>query len=363
MKKKLCLTMAILALASAGASACSVPVFRYALERWFADPYPVFLMHDNVNTSAVVEAEAFLEEYEEFGAVYVRRVNLSDPKIKEAAEKRQLPTDGPLPRLVVTLPEEHHLQHVVVNQEINEENLKALIDSPVRRELARRLIDADSAVWLLLESGDKAKDDAAEKVIQEQLDIMTEELELPEIAPQDMKYLSVPPESLQIKFSIMRLSRDDPNETLLLEMLLNSEPDLEASSGEPIVFPVFGRGRELFALAGEGINADNISQACYFLTGSCSCEIKSLNPGMDLLIAVNWFEYIDNLIGYDEDMPPLTGYAEFVPVVESTNTVAEVDEVAEEGSTGNPLARNLIIVVVLVIGVMAFVTKRVLGKK
>lgn len=364
MKKKLYSTLAILVLAVAGASACSVPVFRYALERWFVDPYPVFLMHDNVNTAKVVEAEAFLEEYEDFGAVYVRRVNLSDPKIMEAAKKRELPTDGPLPRLVVTLPEQHQMRHVVVNQEINEANLNALIESPVRRELGRRLIGSDSAVWLLLESGDKAKDDAAEKVIQEQLDELTEELELPEIAPQDMRYLSVEPAALQIKFSVMRLSRKDPNEKILLEMLLNSEPDLGEYSEEPIAFPVFGRGRELFALVGEGINADNIAQACYFLTGSCSCEVKAMNPGMDLLIAIDWYEYIDNLIGYDEDMPPLTGYAEFVPPPVVTNAVAEAgDETGDEAvKTGSPLARNLVIMVLLVV-VMAFVTKTMLGKK
>ena len=148
---------------------------------------------------------------------------------------------------------------------------------------------------------------------------------------------------------------------MLLEQLLYSEPDLEKYSDVPMVFPVFGRGRELFALVGDGINEDNIAQAAYFLTGSCSCEVKSLNPGMDLLIAIDWYEYIDNLIGYDDDMPPLTGYAEFVPAGIPTNVVAEVCE--ETMKTGNPLQRNLLIAVVLVVVIMAFATKNVLGKK
>ena len=31
---------------SAVAIACNVPVFRYALERWPADPYEVFVLHE-----------------------------------------------------------------------------------------------------------------------------------------------------------------------------------------------------------------------------------------------------------------------------------------------------------------------------
>jgi len=86
-----------------------------------------------------------------------------------------------------------------------------------------------------------------------------------------------------------------------------------------------------------------------------------MNPGMDLLIAIDWYEYIDNLIGYDEDMPPLTGYAEFVPAAEPTNVVAEAEEAVEK--TGSPLLRNLLIMVGLVVVVMVFVSKAVLGKK
>ncbi|MFH1719194.1 MAG: hypothetical protein ABIF19_17700, partial [Planctomycetota bacterium] len=93
---------------------------------------------------------------------------------------------------------------------------------------------------------------------------------------------------LSFEFSILPVSRSDPNEQMLLTMLLRSEPDLDEYADGPVVFPVFGRGRALYALAGEGINADNIREAIGFLTGPCGCEIKMLNPGVDLLMAVNW---------------------------------------------------------------------------
>ncbi|MHC4325947.1 MAG: hypothetical protein ACYSUX_16880, partial [Planctomycetota bacterium] len=42
------------------------------------------------------------------------------------------------------------------------------------------------------------------------------------------------------------------------------------------------------ALVGEGINTDNLREAIAFITGPCGCEVKMLNPGVDLLMAENW---------------------------------------------------------------------------
>ncbi|MBV8878389.1 MAG: hypothetical protein JO332_00360, partial [Planctomycetaceae bacterium] len=56
----------------------------------------------------------------------------------------------------------------------------------------------------------------------------------------------------------------------------------------PVAFPIFGRGRALWALAGAGLNAQFIAEAGTFLTGACSCEAKEFNPGVDLLFAADW---------------------------------------------------------------------------
>ena len=42
------------------------------------------------------------------------------------------------------------------------------------------------------------------------------------------------------------------------------------------------------ALVGRGINEENIEESCQFLVGACSCEVKSQNPGADLLVRANW---------------------------------------------------------------------------
>jgi len=39
---------------------------------------------------------------------------------------------------------------------------------------------------------------------------------------------------------------------------------------------------------GEKLSADLIEEATLFLTGACSCEVKNLNPGWDLLMNVDW---------------------------------------------------------------------------
>jgi hypothetical protein len=60
---------------------------------------------------------------------------------------------------------------------------RAIIDSPARQKIAKRLLSGDSSVWVLLESGDKAQDDAAAKTLETELARMNEELKLPEQTP------------------------------------------------------------------------------------------------------------------------------------------------------------------------------------
>jgi hypothetical protein len=80
-------------------------------------------------------------------------------------------------------------------------------------------------------------------------------------------------------------------------MLVRAEPDL-AERSDPMAFPVFGRGRALLPLVGPGITAENIRDSAAFLVGPCSCQIKELNPGFDLLLSAFW----DQLI-FDGNVP------------------------------------------------------------
>ena len=60
-----------------------------------------------------------------------------------------------------------------------------------------------------------------------------------------------------------------------------------------IVFAFFGRGRVLTALHGKDLKAKELEEVAKFLCGACSCQVKELNPGIDLLFAVKWEAFLD----------------------------------------------------------------------
>jgi hypothetical protein len=182
--------------------------------------------------------------------------------------------------------------------------LDSLLDSPIRREIARRLVAGQSAVWVLLDSTNQQASDAAYQLVSGELPRLEKTLKLPELAQQDQPLVANGPE-LKIGFSLLRLKRDDPQEEPLVQMLLSTEPDLKTLD-EPMVFPVFGRGRAHWALVGAGISQDNVADLAAFLVGECSCEVKEQNPGADLLMTAAWTD-VNGMFVVDEALPPLIG--------------------------------------------------------
>ena len=275
------------------AQACNVPVFRYALERWNSDPYRVVLFHRGALTAAERETLAPLYDQQDkslanltFRAVDVSKWSDDSDEHKADRELLAAQADSSLPRLILQYPEPLRNGAVVWAGPLEREAVAGLTQSPLRSELVRRLADGQTAVWLLLECGEKEKDDAAAALIQAELTKLSAELKLPELtdAPSD-ELLSAKP--LEIAFSVQRVSRSDANEAALTGMLVHSESDL-AERSDPMVFPVFGRGRALLPLVGAGITAENVHDSAAFLVGACSCEVKELNPGFDLLLAAEW---------------------------------------------------------------------------
>jgi hypothetical protein len=50
-----------------------------------------------------------------------------------------------------------------------------------------------------------------------------------------------------------------------------------------------------------------LADIAMFLTGSCSCEIKAMNPGFDIFLPIDWYEGITEEFVLDATLPPLTG--------------------------------------------------------
>jgi hypothetical protein len=198
------------------------------------------------------------------------------------------PAKTELPHLVVRYPAATRINVPIWSGVLQADSLAALLDSPARREYVRRMRNGDSAVWVLLASGDAAKDGAAEQLLQAEVERLAKRLKLPKLtdAPED-QLAGEANRPLRLAFSVLRVGRTDPAEGMLVRMLINTEDDLPGLSA-PMVFPLFGRGRTMPALVGAGITPENIEDAAAFLAGPCSCEVKRDNPGVDLLVTADW---------------------------------------------------------------------------
>ncbi|MHC4116326.1 MAG: hypothetical protein ACYSWO_02345 [Planctomycetota bacterium] len=297
----------ILALVPQAVYACSTPVFRYALERWPADFYDGVLVHRGPIAEDHPAGKLFESEAAEFLNLRLSRLDLDSAAEEDV--KKLLGDNVPeeLPALVLWYPWQKGRAAPFWTGKFTPEIMEVLIQSPTRKEVAKRLSDGQAGVWIFVESGDKAKDKAARELLEKELEKVTKELM--EMAP-PVEEADTP--GLSFEFSTLSMSRNDPNEAALLSMIMNSEPDLDDYVKEPMAVPVFGRGRALYTLIGEGINGDNIREAAAFLTGPCGCEIKMMNPGVDLLIAVNWDEAVMQFYEEfyasqeEEELPELT---------------------------------------------------------
>jgi hypothetical protein len=276
--------------------ACQVPVFRFALERWETDSYTVVIVPGASGKLSPSE-NGVLKFLQSRGGANSGNINLEvkiDSKKfgESSAASMELfyPPRSAGPR---TPP--------IWSGALTMENAKTLVDSSARREVVSRLLSGESAVWVLIESGNKEKDDRAMIEIEKAIAKAEAELKIPDgvLTVAEARKVSVGNERdlnatlrssipLKIQFSLIRIARSNPGESIFREMLLHMESDLGEFRNEPMVFPVFGRGRALEPLIARGINRANIFEHSSYFCGACSCEIKNQNPGVDLLISANW---------------------------------------------------------------------------
>ena len=341
----------VVALWSWVAPACNVPVFRYALERWEADPYEIVVFH---REPLSVEQEVILAGMEKAGRdgtanLTVNRVNLAGevpPPLRLLWNAQENPTS---PWMVARYPRQSRIENPAWAGPLTAETVGALLDSPARRDLARKLLRGDAVVWLLLESGDRERDDEAGRLIEAESGKLQQTLKLPEPSTLDPPMNANVP--LKIAISIVRVARSDPAERMLVNLLLNRNPKL-ATGKEAMLFPIFGRGRAIPPAIGPEIRAEALLEMAEFLTGPCSCQVKEMNPGYDLLLTANW----SSLIGYQElqlpEPPPLVSMSQFAATAASNVTATSTQASLSPAAAGAPpapvapdhLVRNLIVV-------------------
>jgi hypothetical protein len=249
------------------AGACTIPVFRYALDRWPADSYRLVIPASMARQPDIVK---MLIPLRGNGAANVKIESASDPSAKDAQLMFGTMDAAPL----WTGP-------------LNAETLQTLLESPARRELAKRLFGGESVVWVIVDSG-KAEDKAEGDRIAKRLRYLEQVVSLPPQDPNDPDSEIGPGPALKLKLTTMRISQQDPAEKLFCAMLAGKKCAHALANGEAFAAPIFGRGRVLNSFLVKDLDSATLDDSTLFVTGRCSCRVKDQSPGWDVLLKVDW---------------------------------------------------------------------------
>ncbi len=306
MRKSWFIVLSFLCLAGF-AWACSTPVFRFAIERWEADPYRIMIFTDGEVTPEQAEIIKQFRAYERYGfrqpPMVVESVRCSEVTNLSATVWAEISTNHPAPSVALLYPSIMRDNSVVWGDELSTNALNRIIMSPARLEAATRLLGGDATVWWIIQGDDPAENRSVRELLEKKL----AELEGSTVYNEDFLQLVKESggEAPELRFSVLDVDPDDPREAVLMAMLTRLSPDAEADDG-PVVIPVFGQGRGAVLMKEEFIADEYIERVVEFLTGACSCEVKSLNPGFDILIPVDWIGGITEEYVFDAILPPLT---------------------------------------------------------
>ncbi len=313
---KFLIALSVFLMSGSAAVACNIPVFRYALERWQPDSCELILFHrDALTADQQNMLDKLMEQQIARGEDTSNSLTLSDldsPTPKHAHLWNSIRTNSNQkftePYLVVRM---KLGKGRVVNGwhgPLSKASKVGILDSPVRRELAQRLLSGHSVVWVVVRADTKpdsltashnlnAKADAA---LNSSFSWLSNNLELPEGIglPGSELHSEIP---LLLKFSTLEISREDIKESFLINLFSELQPEA-SRRGEDLIIPVFGRGRALEVIPASVLTTPLVKDLTVFLSGACSCQVKEQNPGFDLLMTVDWNT---KLFGKGNAPPPL----------------------------------------------------------
>ena len=338
--------------------ACQVPVFRYALERWQADPFRLQLISNGpppeltqIPTHLNLEFESLdltqLTSAQQFAIVGLDQITEYPAFLLHPPESWQNPAPLVFPA--------------------SESSLQKILDSPARQRIKADLLAGQSTVWVLIEGRDQSANDATFQQLEQTLKEAQSQIKIPEgiiqanqvgkvgadISLDDVLRSTIP---LKISFKIERIKRDDSAEQAFLRILTANRL---APPEEPLVVPIFGRGRTPGPLLGSSITPEAILTACEYLCGACSCQVKSGNPGYDLLFQAHWQKNLQSgLIVIDKQLPSI------LPTLNEESSPPDPPESSRHQSALNtyfipisPILIAAVIVLTLIIGTILIMRK------
>ena len=306
----------IIAIFTSGACACTIPVFRFALDRWEADKFHLVLPSGVAQDPAIQD---LLRPLRANG-----KANLDFATATDATQQDT----------VLRYSRESEKQ--VWAGKLDAATLSALLDSPARKKLVQQLLAGDSVIWVIADSGSPVDVLEVER-IEKRLKFLEQVASLPIQDPNDPDSQLGPGPPLRLKFSTLSLRRDDPAEAMLLHMLAGPrgtfDPTTTSSAGA-----VFGRGRVLGAWPLDILDDASLEDACMFLVGRCGCRLKNESPGWDILLNLDWEKALPAAATSEpqsaeatKPRPPTTAIPEFKPlaVPELVTILPEAEKPAE----------------------------------
>jgi len=275
------------------ASACNVPVFRYALERWQNDLYHVVVFHrGQLSSDDKARVDDIGRRSSTEGGTTNLEVTTVDLSLPFAPGDEDLwktvPPDAALPYVLLQARMGRDKTLTVWNGPLASVEMDRLAMSRDRQEIVDRLMKGHSAVWVVLPGKDDDATHNTVNLIETELARLQDELPLPEGigAPGSEVFSEVP---LTLRFSVHVLKPGPDADVLLPEIFRRVAPGA-AADGQPLVAPVFGRGRAVDVVPGDKVDEATVEDLSRFICGACSCQVKEQNPGFDLLMAVKWDE-------------------------------------------------------------------------
>jgi hypothetical protein len=288
-----CLVLVLAIMLPQDAFACTIPVFRYALEKWDLTPYDILVY---TRGPLPAETQVALKKW----TAVTGKMNLDitiidlDGDVAPALLKLWQREGGKekTPWMLVRYRPAAGDTSTAWAGHCTSDHLHNVIDSPRRQAVLKQLANGASVVFVLLASGDAEANDRARAIVEKELRSLEKLIKLP-VQSEDGPKMRLPLH-LKVSLPVLTLDRNDPAEAGFVRLLLATEEDLDKKRG-PILFPIFGRGRVLGSLAEEELTAEKILEVTKFLCRECSCLVKELNPGVDMLLAQDWNGVFDKM--------------------------------------------------------------------
>lgn len=245
--------------------ACTIPVFRYALDRWETDRFKLTLPASAAQDAVLRD---LLRPLRANGKANLDIITSPDPAVLEAG-LRDAKTG----------------EQKLWQGRLDQASLAVILDSPARKQITDRILAGESVVWVLVDNG-TAESAAEIERIEKRLKFLEQVAALPIQDPNDPDSQLGPGPALKLRFTSLRLRHDDPAESVFIPMLAGAEGKSDPKRG--FAAAVFGKGRVLGSWPLDALDDASLEEACLFLVGRCSCRLKNENPGWDLLLNVDW---------------------------------------------------------------------------